>query len=698
MSMSARRWAARLALLLVLLEGLSARAQTPQEKKRSDILKDLGLQKKPVATPPPPALPPPADTAEERLDAPAAPGTKPKGKPAGPAAPSFARAIHPALITTCKPCHAPGAPGGLSRFLLSGDPAADHAAAVRFVDRRNAEGSVLLAKVSGGTPHAGGPLWPAASAPYERVLAWIRGGARLDAAAPAAPVEPPAKPMAPPAPRRPAPGIPATPALPPAPAEAPASPTPPVPTAAPAQPAPATFASTVHPILMSACAACHKPGGPAAMTRLLLAGDAAQDEASARAFVDLGAPAASPLVVKASGQMHGGGPVLPPGDARLATLLAWANEVAAPAPPQTPAPGTPVPAPAPIVAAAPAPAAPLGHGPHRGLELPLGFFVNGRFSLDFERRQFTGGPFGDDSVNALRSYHHFLFLSRDVAGEPCGLSLEVVTLQFWEAHCRVPRLPAPLRLTIVGGKIVVPFGADPLYHQMYGGLAGFDQQVLPVLWAVEGAAARLVFARRALVVTDDLFVVRGYAIPRADAAVNLQSGFSPDDDTRLGVGNRLGVAWMFASAWYSAYYNPLGFGRRLFMQALDVSVSRPRGVPVLEHFSLGVGLLRADVSGGGPGVGGVGYDYYDFADYLQLRYYPFDWLYVQYRTGLRTFENRRGVVVDNTRLTRADASTHNFAVVARHHGLTAGLYYFINLEKVDEVPNDLLRLSVTYEF
>ena len=74
-------------------------------------------------------------------------------------------------------------------------------------------------------------------------------------------------------------------------------------------------------------------------------------------------------------------------------------------------------------------------------------------------------------MNALRSYHHFLFLSRDVAGEPCGLSLEVVTLQFWEAHCRVPRLPAPLRLTIAGGKIVVPFGADPLYHQNYGGLA-----------------------------------------------------------------------------------------------------------------------------------------------------------------------------------------------------------------------------------
>ena len=144
--------------------------------------------------------------------------------------------------------------------------------------------------------------------------------------------------------------------------------------------------------------------------------------------------------------------------------------------------------------------------------------------------------------------------------------------------------------------------------------------------------------------TDDLFVVRGYALRHADSIINLQSDFSPEDDVKLGWGNRLGAAWRFVSAWYSAYYNPLGFGRRLFMQAFDVTIWRPRGIPVLQHFSLGAGLLRADVSGGGPGVGGVGFDYYHFADYLQLRYYPTDWLYVQYRTGLRTFNNRRGVV------------------------------------------------------
>ena len=64
--------------------------------------------------------------------------------------------------------------------------------------------------------------------------------------------------------------------------------------------------------------------------------------------------------------------------------------------------------------------------------------LNGRFDLAYERRQFSGDPFETPSVNALRSYHHFLFLSHDTAGDPCGLSVEVLTLQFWEAHCRVP--------------------------------------------------------------------------------------------------------------------------------------------------------------------------------------------------------------------------------------------------------------------
>jgi hypothetical protein len=201
-------------------------------------------------------------------------------------------------------------------------------------------------------------------------------------------------------------------------------------------------------------------------------------------------------------------------------------------------------------------------------------------------------------VNALRSYHHFLFLSRDAAADPCGLSVEVLTLQFWEAHCRVKGLPPPLRLAIAGGKIVVPFGADPLFHQNYGGLGGFDQPVLPVIWAVEGAAAHLVFERRALVVTDDLFVVRGYALPHADSIINLQSGFSARTTPSSGFGNRIGLSLDVRVG--------LVLGLLQLARASDGACScrpsiSPSGGRAASRCSStsasGLGLLRADVSG-----------------------------------------------------------------------------------------------------
>src|SRR6185295_4358992 len=102
----------------------------------------------------------------------------------------------------------------------------------------------------------------------------------------------------------------------------------------------------------------------------LLSGDAAKDEAAARAFVDVAAPEQSALVTKSSGQMHGGGAVLPAGDARLATILAWARGLAPPAAPAPATEGGPaaaVPAAPPPAAPVPPPFAPPGHGAHGGL-------------------------------------------------------------------------------------------------------------------------------------------------------------------------------------------------------------------------------------------------------------------------------------------------------------------------------------------
>jgi hypothetical protein len=244
-----------------------------------------------------------------------------------------------------------------------------------------------------------------------------------------------------------------------------------------------------------------------------------------------------------------------------------------------------------------------------------------------------------------------------------------------------------------GGKVLVPFGAEPVFHQAYGGLVGFDQRLLPPVWAAEGVAATLVFRHTELSLTSDLYFVRGYRLRQADGVLNLQGDFSPNDDLEPGVGQRLTLAFRACSAYYSLFFSPLGFDRRLVMQALDLGFWRPRSVPVLGRFALALGVLRADVSGGGPGQ-----DYYNFGSYAQVRFYATDTLYLQYRQGVRTFNNRRGVVVDETRLDGSDGSTHTIGVVARYHGLTAGAYYFWNLEKANEVDDDFLRISVAYEF
>jgi hypothetical protein len=325
--------------------------------------------------------------------------------------------------------------------------------------------------------------------------------------------------------------------------------------------------------------------------------------------------------------------------------------------------------------------------------------LSGRFDLNYERRNYNDHPFQSEGAHALRSYHQFLFLTRQSAADPVTLTLEMLSLQFWEVGYRFSQEGWPVKVFAKAGKVLVPFGGDPLFHHSYGGHAGFDQKVLPVVFAREGATVNVQRRLWQLTLSGDAYLIAGYRLRRADAVLNLQSDFAPLEETRPGFGARLGGSWGPISVWYSPYFNSLGFGRRLFMQALDVAVWRPRGLPVLERFSLGAGLLRADVSGGEEeGYGGPSKDYYHFASYLQLRVHPTDWLYVQYRQGLRTFGNQRGLLQDSTDFTREDGSTHNVGVVARWRGLSAGLFHYWNLEKADEAPDDFTRLMVAYEF
>ncbi|WP_375757075.1 hypothetical protein [Corallococcus exercitus] len=702
----------------------AARAQS-QEEKRRQLQERLGIQPAPaspgqsqaapdagVAAPgaPSPVVPPGA------VRSPATPPARMPSATARPRTPDFEEDARPILEKACKSCHGPEGMASRTRWVLRGEPE-DYDATVRFVQPAAAAQSPLLKKGTGTSLHGGKKSLAVESAEYATLLRWIEGGAppgRARGGTQAAPVAS-AHAASRPAPT-PAPPVPAhSGSLPTAPsASSPAPTTPsgdasasPPPTPVPSKEAPAAprFAPQVHEVLLADCASCHAADGMAGASRYVTHTAPDAHLRSVTPLVVPGDAANSPLYQRAKGDSHPGGAVWEPGSTQLALLARWIDTGASGAAP-------PATASAPVATAAPTPSAPapagppVPAGPHPHAGVPLGTFpvlgslsLNGRFDLNYERVNYNDHPFKSEGGSALRSYHHFLFLTRQSAEDPVTLTLEVLSLQFWEVGYRVSGGSWPVKVFAKGGKVLVPFGGDPLFHHSYGGLAGFDQRVLPVVFAREGLTVNVERRLGPLAFSGDAYVISGYRLKRADAVLNLQSDLAPLEDTRLGVGARLGAAWGPINLWYSPYFNSLGFGRRLFLQALDVAVWRPRGLPVLEHFSLGAGLLRADVSGGeAQGYGGPGADSYHFASYLQLRYHPTDWLYVQYRQGLRTFGNRRGLILDENALTREDGSSHNVGVMARWRGLSAGLFQYWNLEKTDETPDDFTRLVVAYEF
>lgn len=328
--------------------------------------------------------------------------------------------------------------------------------------------------------------------------------------------------------------------------------------------------------------------------------------------------------------------------------------------------------------------------------LPGGLRVGGKFDVAYER----AGHNGDlrDGQNVLRNYHHFLFLSRQGA-DPIGFNAELIDLSFYELTARVAPRDRPYRFLFRAGKIMVPFGPDPLYHKSYGGLSGFDQRLLPVVWAQHGASAQARLVHGRLAASNEIYAVAGHDLGEGGATLDLQKDLAPLDRARVAVGDRASVGFGPLTVWYSIYWNSMRFGRRLLLQAVDASLWHLGDWPVLSRVAAGIGAVRGDVSGGAAeGFGGPGKDYYHFADYVWLRFTVFDWLYVQARSGLQTFDNRRGLFLDDTRLDERDGSHHSLTVVAQRWGAQTSLGYTWNFEKANEHPDDFLRLLVSYEF
>jgi len=340
-----------------------------------------------------------------------------------------------------------------------------------------------------------------------------------------------------------------------------------------------------------------------------------------------------------------------------------------------------------------APAA--GHG----YRLPGGIHLGGMFDAAYERNQRSADL--SSGKNAFHSYHRLLFLSRQGDDVPIGFTAEVLSQYFYELNTRLSQPGSPLRVVAHAGKILVPFGPDPLFHKSYGGLTGSDQTTLPVVWSAIGAGLRFSYAAGGVSANDEVYVVQGFDLPAADQTLAMQRDLVAYDGARIAVGNRLAVSGGPLTFWYSFYWNQMRFGRLLIMQAVDLSLWRP-ALPVLNRLALGAGFMRAHISATGdwgkPGASPDASAYFHFADYLWLRAYLADGLYLQARTGLATFNNRAGLTYDEQRADPTDGSHHSVAVVYEVASAQVMLAYHWNFEKVDERPDDFLRLLVTYAF
>ena len=699
--------------VLLLIPALAwAQGESKSEKQRRALEQRLGL---PANAQPPVVID--AGVVEEvalpvaALDA---------GVAAKVAAPGWSDGAGALLEQTCAGCHRAGALAATSGWTLGNGDRADYDATVRLVTVAAPTQSTLLKKARGEASHLGGKVLAKESAGYAVLTRWIQGGAVFGRASTAVAVTTGrggAAAVPPPMPVTAGAAVTngttaangSTAAS--APAAASGSAAASGPDAAAATTSAPLFAPSLHAALVASCSSCHSVGKMAAASRYRTSADAVEHAAAVTALIVPGSAERSLLYQRARGDGHPAGAVWPKGSPQLAQLAAWIDSGALTSTTTLVDAGTldagtldPQPdagiatSPNPLVAGAAAVVDAVVHANERG-GLALGSYpvigalrLNGRFDLNLERRNYTDNPLADGATNALQSYHHFLFLNRQSTEDNFTINVEVLSLLFWEVGYRISRDDWPVRLTAKIGKLIVPFGGESLHHS-YGGLAGFDSKVLPAVFAQEGVSLSAETRVKQVAVTADVYMVSGYGLKRGDAVLNLQNDFAPLENLRPAFGGRIGASWGPISLFYSGLLNTLGHGRTLYMQAIDLAVWRPHGVPILQHFSFGAGVLRADVSGGGAGL-----DYYHLATYWQVRYYLFDWLYFQYRQGLRTFDNRRGTIIDDTRLTADDASAHNVSVVAKWRGISVGLSQFWNLEKVDEQPNDFTRLMVSYDF
>lgn len=303
--------------------------------------------------------------------------------------------------------------------------------------------------------------------------------------------------------------------------------------------------------------------------------------------------------------------------------------------------------------------------------------IMGRFDINFEvvnptKRGHTKYDF--------QNYHHFLM----IAVEPVkGLSFfgEIIDQKFyhikWQFHPKI---------SITGGKIIVPFGTDE-YHHWYGGVEGDPAKglLLPAVWAEYGANMHFDILKGRFALSLDLYAVQGIGGSGFDKTLALNTGSSADN---VALGTRLTFRFLrygalYASFYWSQYYKY----KDIYMYAIDVDLGYNLvPVPFLRDVRVKFGGARVDIQN--PVLG----HYYKWADYIQVDFGSFR-KYITLRV-------RYGTYIDNNKVL-SEKNQHNFSVsviipVMRY--LRFMVQWNLAFEEVNEINNDYIRVQAVLEF
>jgi hypothetical protein len=338
------------------------------------------------------------------------------------------------------------------------------------------------------------------------------------------------------------------------------------------------------------------------------------------------------------------------------------------------------------------------HSPLLVIPEIAGFRINGRFDVAYELGGFSVDADGEgDPKHSIKNYHHLIFLSRNRQDEWFSINAEIIDLSFYEVGLKLGD-----RYQVHFGKIMVPFGADPLFHKSYGGVSGVDQKLLPIVWSEHGAVFEAnLYESGILSLDNELYAVSGIG-GSPDEVLDLSRSSDPN---KVAIGDRFRVGYGLFSGAASLYWSPYSdesptadeYDFNMWMWGFDLSAGYGfLPWPYLDRLGLKLGFMRADIQG--SDVSGLG-NYYNFGDYLRVDYLLPWGMSFRYLTGMVTMGNQKGFFRDDDKTDETgDTRAHNFTLYKRYRGLTLSAQLIINMEKAGEVDNDLFRLTAAFDF